>query len=195
MHLHRPGLLQVCLLEFPQLARVRDTTCDVCTDDLLRVTQKTDLCHVVRDVFALDLDQCHARVLRPTGMLAVTEVTEPCCGSAAPYLLDARVAVVCCYSSAGDGRPLLSLEVLERDLNFFVLFQVVKLLRVVVAEEEEVGTVAAGESHGAADRAWVLVSLELRWIRLEERESIEANVPTPLRYVFSMQIFLPSTIS
>jgi hypothetical protein len=33
------------------------------------------------------------------------------------------------------------------------LVQVVELLRVCVGEEQEVGTVAAGESHGATNRA------------------------------------------
>jgi len=153
MHLHGPCLFQIRLLELPKLACICDSTCNVRSNNLLCITQKADFRHIVRYVLALDLNQRHARILRPASVLSVTEVTKPCGSSAAPYLLDARITVVCCCGSAGDRSPFLSLKVLEGDLDLLILVQVVELLRVCVGEEEEVGTVAAGESHGATNRA------------------------------------------
>jgi hypothetical protein len=83
---------------------------------------------------------------------AVSQIAEPGLGALAPDLLDARVGVVACDALAGDGHPVLVAGVEERDVDLWrAVLEVIELLTVGVGEEEEVGTGALGDGHGAAD--------------------------------------------
>lgn len=85
-------------------------------------------------------------------MHAIAQVAEPGLGALAPDLLDARVCVVASHALAGDGYPVLVAGVDERDVCLGrAVLKVVELLAVGVGEEEEVGTGALGDGHGAAD--------------------------------------------
>lgn len=100
----------------------------------------------------LNLNQLHPRVLRPTSMHAILQITKPRRGALAPHLLDTRVGVRSRDGFAGDRDPILVARVVEGDVGLFgALLEVVELLAVCVGEEEEVGPCALGDGHGAAD--------------------------------------------
>jgi hypothetical protein len=92
---------------------------------------------------ALHLNQTHSRVCGRTIMYTIAQISKPSCSTSAPDLLDARIRVRC-GGSTGYRDPILSLGVLEGNVDFLGCLNILEFLRVVVGEEEEVGAGAFG---------------------------------------------------
>ena len=88
-------------------------------------------------------------------MHPIAQIAEPSARAFAVELLDAGVVVGGCDDSTGHGHPVLRGAVLEGDLCGFVLLEVGEFSRVLVGEEEEVGS-------DALDKTWS-ASYELVW--------------------------------
>lgn len=90
----------------------------------------------VGNVLRLDLDQRHPRVLRPSRMNSVAQVSEPSIGALAVTLLDPRIIVARGDNLASDADPVLCAAVLEGDTCCLVILDILELLGVVVRKEE-----------------------------------------------------------
>ena len=99
----------------------------------------------------LDLDESQARISRAAIVHSVTKITEPGGSASVPDLLDTRVLVVGGGSLAGNTDPRLVGRVTESKVDLLVGAQILELLRVVVGQEEEIGTCALCYCHRSSD--------------------------------------------
>lgn len=97
--------------------------------------------------FCLNFNQLDARIFRAASMNSVAQVTEPGLNSLPVHVLNPRVLVTRCDRLAGNGNPVGVTVVLKREGDIAVRLQVVKLLRIRIADEQEVRSRTLCDSH------------------------------------------------
>lgn len=73
-----PHSLYVLLDQLSLVTSVRYLTREACLRNLLHESQTADRALPVADIFCLDLNQSHSRIVSGTIMYAITQVSEPC---------------------------------------------------------------------------------------------------------------------
>lgn len=99
----------------------------------------------------LNLNQLHPRILRSPRMHTILEVPKPGFDALTPDPLNPRVVVAARGARPRDADPVLVRGVVENDLRFRMGGQVAEFGAVGIGEEEEVGSAARGDGHGAGD--------------------------------------------
>lgn len=149
-----PHALDVFLGELPLISGVGNLARQRRLRDLFQKANTADTVLPISNVLRLDLDHRHPRILRSSSVYSIAQIPEPSTGPFVVDLLDPRLVIARCRHLARDADPILVAAVLESNQGRLFILDIVKLLRVVVGKEEEVGTVTLRDGHGTSDRAY-----------------------------------------
>lgn len=130
--------------------------------------------------FGSNLDKLHSWILWLASMHAISQIAEPGTRTPAPDLLDPWVIVAARDSLTGNGDPVLVAAVLECDSDCaWVRLDVVELLAVCIAEEQEVRSRTLGDCHRTVD-----------WSYARTKSAHEANLELIANAVKVLELLL-----
>ena len=137
-----PHHLNILLTQLSQNPRIRHSTPRTRHRNLLHKPQRPHRTLPITNVFRLDLNYRHARILRRPIMHAIAQVAEPGRRTFGVKLFDAGIGGGRRRACAGYGDPVLRRGVLESYLCGAVVGEVGEFVGVRVGKEEEVGSFA-----------------------------------------------------
>jgi len=105
-----------------------------CGANLLQKPQRGDFLLPIHDKLALNLNEAHSGIFPRAVVDTVLQIAEPRTDCRTVQLLDPRIVVAGRGGGARDGDPVLGFTVLNRDLDFLVLLDVLELLGMLVGE-------------------------------------------------------------